>query len=89
MKIQSIIFTPKFDKQWRSMELSVKIKARKALELFRQNPFHPSLRLHDLHGKLQNFWSLSIDRKNRIIVEIKEDTAILHSIGTHAIYDHR
>jgi mRNA-degrading endonuclease YafQ of YafQ-DinJ toxin-antitoxin module len=86
MKIENIIFAPKFDKRWPSVTREIKVKARKALQLFQQNPFHPSLRLHDLNGKLQNFWSLSIDRKNRIIFEVKGDTAILHSIGSHAIY---
>ncbi len=86
MKIRHIIFAPKFDKRWKSLPRETKIRARKALALFEQNPFHPSLRLHDLSGKLDTFWSMSIDRKNRIIFEMRKDTAILHSIGSHAIY---
>ena len=89
MKIRNIIFAPKFDKRWSSITHEMKIKARKALALFEQNPFHPSLRLHDLSGRLKNFWSISIDRKNRIIFEVRKDTAILHSIGSHAIYEKR
>lgn len=89
MKIKHIIFAPKFDKRWPALPRETKVKARKALALFEQNPFHPSLRLHDLSGKLQDFWSISIDRKNRIILEVQKDTAILHSIGSHAIYGKR
>ncbi len=86
MKIRHIIFAPKFDKRWKTLPRETKDSARKAMTLFQENAFHPSLRLHDLSGKLRNLWSISIDRRNRIIFEVQKDTAILHSIGSHAIY---
>jgi len=56
--------------------------------LFKENPFHLSLRLHKLKGKLEGLWSISIDMKHRIIFKSLEDGVILFvSIGMHAIYE--
>ena len=60
----------------------------KSLKLLELNPFHPSLRLHKLRGKLEGLWSISIDRKYRLIFKALENGVILFiSIGLHAIYE--
>jgi len=87
MKILHIAQTKKFRKQWAVLPNDVKHRAQKCIEQFRDNPFHPSLRLHQLSGKLRGFWSISIDLKHRIIFEVIDETAIFHSIGSHAIYE--
>lgn len=67
---------------------TIQKKAFKVEKLFRENPFHPSLRLHKLKGKLEGLWSISVDRKNRIIFKPLENGLILFiSIGMHAIYE--
>ncbi len=60
-------------------------KYEKTIVLLENNPYHPSLRLHKLSGKLQNFYSVSIDMNYRIIVDfiIIEDKIFLIDIGTH------
>jgi len=61
----------------------------KTLQLLETNPFHPSLRLHALHGKLQNLHSVSINLSYRITLEfqISETEIILINIGDHeAVY---
>lgn len=61
----------------------------KTLQLLETNPFHPSLRLHALHGKLQNLHSVSINLSYRITLEfqISEAEIILINIGVHeAVY---
>jgi addiction module RelE/StbE family toxin len=63
-------------------------KAVKAGKLFQNNMFHPSLRLHKLHGKLKDFWSISVDKKHRIIFQyVAKDTVLFFSVGSHAIYE--
>jgi len=63
-----------------------KIVARKE-ELFRINPLHPSLRLHELHGRYVGVWSISVTRGYRIIFERQSDGGILFlSVGSHDIY---
>lgn len=55
--------------------------------LFRANPLHPSLRLHQLHGKLSNFWSISITGNYRLIFERQSNGDVLFvSVGRHDIY---
>ncbi|MBI5753523.1 type II toxin-antitoxin system RelE/ParE family toxin [Candidatus Peregrinibacteria bacterium] len=66
----------------------IKQKSLKAENLFRINPFYPSLRLHKLKGKLDGAWSISVDNKYRIIFKPLQDGLILFaSIWLHAIYD--
>ncbi|MCX7093875.1 MAG: hypothetical protein NTY50_10560 [Methylobacter sp.] len=49
--------------------------------------FHPSLRLHALHGKLQNLHSVSINLSYRITLElqISEAEITLINIGDHQV----
>jgi mRNA-degrading endonuclease YafQ of YafQ-DinJ toxin-antitoxin module len=49
------------------------------------NPFHPSLRLHPLHGKLKGLYSISVTVSYRITVEfvIDEKEILLIHIGAH------
>ena len=58
---------------------------KKTIELLSQNPYHPSLRLHKLQGKLNNFYSISINMKYRVVIDfiIKDDIIILIDIGSH------
>ena len=58
---------------------------RKTLELLELNPWHPSLRLHDLGGRLKGLSSVSINMSYRIVLElvIKDEEIILINIGSH------
>ena len=88
MRIKSIHYTEHFAIDFRILPKIVQKKALKAEKLFRQNPFYPSLRLHKLKGKLHGSWSISIDRKYRIIFKSLNDGVIIFgSIGMHDIYD--
>jgi len=42
----------------------------KTLQLLQANPFHPSLRLHPLHGKFEGLHSVSINLSYRITLEL-------------------
>ncbi len=57
----------------------------KTLQLLELNPFHPSLRLHKLQGKLEMLHSVSINLSYRITIEllIEGEEVILIKIGTH------
>jgi len=58
---------------------------KKTLELLEINPFHQSLGLHKLKGKLKKFYSVSINISYRISLDfiINEDKIILIDIGSH------
>ncbi|MCF7906039.1 type II toxin-antitoxin system mRNA interferase toxin, RelE/StbE family [Candidatus Gracilibacteria bacterium] len=88
MKIREIHVHKSFEKQFKALPAHIQQKAVKTDNLFRANPFHPSLRLHKLKGKLGGLWSISIDREYRIIFEVFEDGNVLFiSIGRHSIYE--
>lgn len=57
----------------------------KTLKLLELNPNHPSLRLHELKGKLKGIHSISINISYRITLEliISEKDIILIDVGPH------
>jgi len=58
---------------------------RKTLELLELNPYHPSLRLHKLEGRLKILSSVSINMHYRIVLEliVSDKEIILINIGDH------
>lgn len=61
----------------------------KTLQLLEANPFHPSLRLHALSGRLEGLHSVSINLSYRITLEllIKDGEIIPINVGDHdAVY---
>ncbi|PIZ74499.1 type II toxin-antitoxin system mRNA interferase toxin, RelE/StbE family [Candidatus Peregrinibacteria bacterium CG_4_10_14_0_2_um_filter_41_8] len=88
MEVNSIYYNSDFERQFVKLPKNIQQKAVKSEVLFRANPFHPSLRLHKLKGKLVGLWSISIDRKYRIIFRPQQNGDMLFiSIGLHAIYE--
>ena len=57
----------------------------KALKLLELNPFHPSLKLHKLSGRLDEIYSVSINISYRITMEffISEKTIVPVKVGPH------
>ncbi|MEY3090189.1 MAG: hypothetical protein RL113_505 [Pseudomonadota bacterium] len=57
----------------------------KTMELLEVDPFHPSLMLHKLKGKLQIYHSVSINMQYRIVIDfiLTENEIIPIDIGTH------
>ena len=57
----------------------------KTLKLLELNPFHPSLRLHKLTGKLSELYSVSINITYRISIDfIIDDKKIIPiNVGKH------
>jgi len=57
----------------------------KCIFILEQDPYHPSLRLHKLKGKLSDFYSISVNMEYRVIIDfiIKDDEIIPLDIGTH------
>ena len=62
----------------------LKRKISECLELFIDDPFHPSLRTHKLGGKLKGFWAFIVEYDCRIVFQFLEDgSALLTDIGKH------
>jgi addiction module RelE/StbE family toxin len=87
MKIGAIHLSSGFVKEHRVLSRKIQLKLSKTVGLLLKNPLHPSLRLHKLSGKLDDHWSISINKQYRVIFQKMENGDILLvSIGTHAIY---
>jgi mRNA-degrading endonuclease YafQ of YafQ-DinJ toxin-antitoxin module len=66
--------------------------AEAAYQLFRQDPHHPSLRLHPLQDNdkgrhRKGSFSVSITMKYRAIYAVDDDTNVWYWIGTHNDYE--
>ncbi len=67
----------------------LKSQYAKTLALLEANPYHPSLRLHALSGRLQGLQSVSINLSYRITLEllIQDQQIIPINVGDHdAVY---
>ena len=87
MIVQEIYYSKKFIKELKKLPKIIFELAIKKEEIFKNNPLHSSLRLHELHGKFKGIWSISLTSNYRIIFERMPNGDILFiSIGKHNIY---
>ena len=60
---------------------------KRVLQLLSEDPFHPMLRTHKLHGKLEGSWACKLGHDLRIVFDFVEyertEAILLHTVGTH------
>ena len=83
-----LVFTPSYEKRVKKFlkkHFEIKKQYAKTIKLMEADPFHPSLRIHPLVGKLKELHSISINLSYRISIEFMiEDQRITPiDIGTH------
>ncbi|MBI4129819.1 type II toxin-antitoxin system mRNA interferase toxin, RelE/StbE family [Candidatus Roizmanbacteria bacterium] len=77
--------TSNFEKKYRKLRLQNKNLSSsldKTYKLLRENPHHPSLRLHKLTGR-EGTWSISINRSIRAIFKYVSDGMKFVDLGSH------
>ena len=84
----TLIFTVSYKKRakrFAQKHPELKEPYRKTLQLLAFNPYHPSLRIRPLKGKLSALHSVSINLSYRITLEIliTEKEIILVNVGSH------
>lgn len=80
-------YTPTFAKHYKKLPLTIRKKAERKELLLRENPFSPLLKTHKLSGRLEAYWSFSIDYHYRIIFRVvKPKILLLVDVGTHEVY---
>jgi mRNA-degrading endonuclease YafQ of YafQ-DinJ toxin-antitoxin module len=88
----TLVFTDAYNRRaarWLKRHPELRQQYLKTLQLLEANPFHPSLRLHALSGKLQGLHSVSINLSYRITIEllIQGEQIIPVNVGDHdAVY---
>ena len=83
-----LVFTESYirrETKWLKRHPELRSIYLKTLQLLEAQPYHPSLRLHALHGKLEGLHSVSINLSYRITIEflIENDRIVLVNIGDH------
>lgn len=89
----SLVFTDSYNRRaakWLKKHSELRATYLKTLQLLELNPFHPSLRIHALRGRMQGVYSVSINMSYRITIDllISEQEIILLNVGDHeSVYD--
>lgn len=87
MIVKRIEYSRQFVKELKKLPDEIISLAIEKEKIFKDNPLHPSLRLHELHGKFRNLWSISITGGYRIVFKRMSNGDLLFiSIGQHDIY---
>ena len=87
MIVEKIKYSSKFVKRFGKLSDEMQELAIKKEKLFRLDPLHPSLRLHQLQGGLKKYWSISVTENFRIVFRrLPDGSVVFVSIGKHDIY---
>lgn len=83
-----LVFTESYNKRaakWLKRHPDLRQLYLKTLQLLELNPFHPSLRLHALSGRLQGIHAVSINLSYRITLEllVTDEEIVLINVGDH------
>lgn len=84
----TLVFTDSYNRRaakWLKRHPDLKRQYLRTLQLLEADPFHPSLRLHALQGRLAGLHSVSINLSYRITLEllIEAEKIIPVNVGSH------
>jgi hypothetical protein len=69
-----------------SLDKHIQTSARKAYQLWRENPFHPSLHFKCINRE-ENVWSVRVTRGYRAVGTLEGDSVTWFWIGGHSSYE--
>lgn len=79
-----IIVAEEFQRLYSKLPSHIQKKAEKKEEVFRKNPFHPSLHTEKLEPKGKQVWSFRVDKSYRIVFRfISGDKVLFLAVGPH------
>jgi Txe/YoeB family toxin of Txe-Axe toxin-antitoxin module len=76
----------RFWRMYQALPPQIRRQAREAYRRFQQDPSHPSLRFHPLHG-YPDYWSARITLSYRAVCRREGNTLYWFWIGSHADFD--
>lgn len=84
MKVTYSVSFKREYKAWQKRNQNKTELLLKAINLFIENPFHPTLRTHKLRGKLQDCFAFSIAYDLRIVFYFEDaEHAVFIALGSH------
>lgn len=82
-----IFLSHQFEKNYKNLPKKIKLLLQKKEDLFRKNPYNPSLKTHHLGGLLKDLSSFSVNYSYRVLFRfIDKERVIFYDVGTHSIY---
>lgn len=86
MKI-NIGYKPSFIRKFNKLPQGLQDEVIEKIELFRNTDNHQRLEVHKLKGRLNKFYSFSVNYRDRIVFEYLSDNEVaLLAVGDHEIY---
>lgn len=80
--------SPRFKRAYKRLPTHIQADFDNKVTLFTENPFHPSLKTHKLHGKLQECFSFRLRDGYRVLFDFSGSESLdLLDVGKHDIYD--
>ncbi|HBO85174.1 MAG: hypothetical protein A2X59_01635 [Nitrospirae bacterium GWC2_42_7] len=80
-----ISIEPEFLPQYDELPKDIKKKFKKQITLLKENPKHPSLKIHRLEGS--DYWEFYVDDFYRCVFKQEGTIYKLYFVGTHKIID--
>jgi mRNA-degrading endonuclease RelE of RelBE toxin-antitoxin system len=77
---------PSFWDAYRKLDPSVRVRIKKAYELWLNDPFHPSLRFKCINQP-ENIWAVRVSRGYRVVGVLDGDTVTWFWAGSHDDYE--
>ena len=74
-------------KQFKKLPKDLQEEVSERVKIFKEDDKNSTFKIHKLHGKLAEFYSLSINYSHRIIFEKTKEFYIFAEIGNHNIYN--
>jgi mRNA-degrading endonuclease RelE of RelBE toxin-antitoxin system len=82
-----VYFKPSFVRKLKKLDPALQREAKSKIELLKDKKNHKMLEVHKLKGRLFDFYSFSVNYKDRVVFEYEnENEAVLLSIGDHDVY---
>jgi len=84
LKNKRIVLSRLFEKTFSRLPKEIRGSVYDKLELFLEDPSHPSLRIKKIKGS-DYIWEMSVTMSYRITFQIREAEIVLRKIGPHDI----
>ena len=78
----TLLYTQRFERQYRALPEQLKAKVDKQLRLLAENLRHPSLRAKK-YDESRGLWQARVDRRYRFYFMVQGDTCTLLSVIPH------
>ncbi len=85
---KELVFTERFKKNFKNLPSAIQKQFDKKLDLFLNNPRHPSLNIHRYLG-FNEVWEAYISKQYRFTFSFTKESIIFRNIGPHSIIDKR